>query len=427
MGLRWNLLQSIKDKGLSSNARGVILTVIGLLVLGIIGIAPRLWREHQLRASVQVVKTAAPLVAVGFPVRAPRATELVLPGSIQAVQETAIYARVDGYLKRRLVNIGDQVQSGQMLAEIDTPELDQQLYQVKAALAQSVSALEQARATLQHNESQLDYNRTTLERWRTMKERNLVAQQDLDDRQVLVRSGQADVDAARANVAAAEANVTANKANVERIINLQSFQKVRAPFSGVITVRNVDNGALISAGSSSNTQPLFRMAQTDSLRIFVNVPQTFMASVTPGLAAEIAVREFPRRSFAAQVANVSGALDPASRTLLTEVRMRNDGNLLRPGIYADVKFHLTRSEPPLLIPASALIVRSGSPRVATVGADHKLRFQVVHLGRDYGATLEVLEGLNEQDRLLLAPSDDLQEGQVVQAISPPAGAKAPAS
>lgn len=426
MRIRWKLFHSSKHDELNTNARTVILTIVGLIALAAIGIVPRLWRDRQLRASTHVVETNVPLVAVGFPVRAPQTTDLVLPGSIQAVQETAIYARVDGYLKRRLVNIGDQVQSGQILAEIDTPELDQQLYQVKATLAQSVSALEQARATLQHSETQLDYNRTNLDRWKTMKERDLVAQQDVDDRQVLVRSGQADVDAARANVAAAEANVTANKANVERLVNLQAFQKVRAPFAGVITVRNVDNGALISAGSSSNTQPLFRMAQTDSLRIFVNVPQTFMASVTPGLAAEIAVREFPRRSFAAQVASVSGALDPASRTLLAEVRMRNEGNLLRPGIYADVKFHFTRSEPPLLIPASALIVRSGSPRVATVGADHKVRFQVVHLGRDYGATIEVVEGLNERDQLLLAPSDDLQEGQVVRSVAPTNNAKSSA-
>jgi RND family efflux transporter MFP subunit len=336
------------------------------------------------------------------------------------VQETAIYARVDGYLKRRLVNIGDRVQSGQTLAEVDTPELDQQLYQTRATLAQTISALQQARAALQHNEAQLDYNRTTLARWRTMKDRELVAQQDVDDRQVQVSSGQADVDAARANVAAAEANVTANRANVERLVNLQSFQKVRAPFSGVITVRNVDTGALIGAGSSSNTQPLFRMAQTDSLRIFVNVPQTFMTVLKPGLAVEIAVREFPQRSFAAQVASIAGALDPASRTLLTEVHMRNEGELLRPGMYADVKFHLTRSDPALIIPAGALIIRGGSPRVAILGADNKVRFKIVHLGRDYGATLEVVDGLSETDRLVMAPPDDLQEGQVVRAVITPA-------
>ena len=312
------------------------------------------------------------------------------------------------------------MQRGQILAEIDTPELDQQLYQAKAAMAQAISSLEQARATLQHNETQLEYNRTNLERWRVMKDRDLVAQQDYDDRQVLVKSGQADVDAARANVAAAQANVTANHANVERLMNLQSFQKVRAPFSGVITVRNVDTGALISAGSNANNLPLLRMAQTDSLRIFVNVPQTFMVSLTPGLAAEVAVREFAR-SFAGQIASVAGALDPASRTLLAEVSMRNEENLLRPGMYADVKFHLVRSEPPLIIPASALIIRSGPPRVATVGTGNKVRFQVVQLGRDYGTSVEVVDGLSEKERLLVAPPDDLNEGDVVRpVITPPA-------
>ena len=402
-----------------TNRRIIVITIIGLIVLAALGIAPRLWRDQQIRASMQSTEIEAPLVTVGFPVRAPISSDLVLPGSIQAVQETAIYARVDGYLKRRLVNIGDRIQAGQILAEIDTPELDQQLFQVKATLAQSISALEQARATLQHNETQLNYNKTNLERWRTMKERDLVAQQDVNDRQVLVKSGQADVDAARANVAAAEANVAANKANVERIIYLQSFQNVRAPFTGVITVRNVDNGALIGAGSSSNNQPLFRMAQTDSLRIFVNVPQTFVPVIAPGLAAKITVHEFPQRNFSAKVINIAGALDPASRTLLTEVHMRNEENLLRPGMYADVKFHLTRSDPPLIIPASALILRSGPPRVATVGADRKIRFQLVQLGRDYGTSVEVLGGLSEKYPLLVAPPDNLQDGQLVRTLTIP--------
>jgi RND family efflux transporter MFP subunit len=235
-----------------------------------------------------------------------------------------------------------------------------------------------------------------------------------------VKSGEADVDAARANVSAAEANVVANRANVERIANLQSFQKIRAPFSGVITVRNVDNGALIGAGSGSNTQPLFRLAQTDSLRVFVNLPQSFVPTVAPGLSAELVVREYPQRHFTAQIASLAGALDPATRTLLTEVRMRNEGELLRPGMYADVKFHLTHADPPLIIPASALIVRSGPPRVATVGAANKVRFQIVQLGRDYGTTVEVVDGLKESDQLLVAPPDDLQEGGVVRTLAAPA-------
>lgn len=423
MRIGWKNDRSGEDRKPNNNTRVVLLTLIGLMILGVIGIAPRLWRERQLRASVHVAETTVPVVTVASPVRAPTTTDLVLPGSIQAVQETAIYARVDGYLTRRLVDIGDHVRSGEVLAEIDTPELNQQLYQAKAALAQALSVVEQARAALQHNETQLEYNRKNLERWRAMKERDLIAQQDFDDREVLVKSGQADVDAARANVAAAGASVTANKANVERLVNLQSFQKVRAPFAGVITVRNVDAGALISAGSSANNLPLLRMAQTDSLRIFVNVPQTSMASLTPGLAAEVAVREFPRRSFGAQIAGVAGALDPASRTLLTEVRMGNPESLLRPGMYADVKFHLTRSDPPLIIPASALIIRSGPPRVATVGTDNKVRFQAVQLGRDYGTSVEVVDGLSDQERVLVAPPDDLNEGDVVRTVLMPPGPK----
>ena len=398
------------------SARIVVITVVVVLILGVVGFAPRFWRERQLRATVHEAETRAPSVAVVFPTRAPTASDLVLPGSIQAVQETAIYARVDGYLRRRLVNIGDRVQSGQLLAEIDTPELDQQLYQAKAALAQAVSALQQVRAALQHNETQLEYNRTNLERWRTMKERNLVAQQDVDDRMVQVNAGQADVAAAQANVAAAEANVTANKANVERLNNLQSFQKIRAPFAGVITVRNVDNGALIGAGSGTNTQPLFRMAQTDSLRIFVNVPQAYVASIAPGLKTEVAVRELPQKHFIAQVANLAGALDPVSRTMLTEVRMSNEDELLRPGTYADVKFQLTRKDPPLIVPASALIFRSGQPRVATVVGANKVRFQTIQLGRDYGASVEIVDGLSDKDRILLAPPDDLRDGDTVRVV-----------
>src|SRR5258706_382705 len=411
----------------ASRARIVSLTLVGIVVLAVLGFVPRLWRERQLRATVHESESTAPLVTVAYPVRAAESSELTFPGSIQAVQETAIYSRVDGYLKRRLVNIGDRVQSGQLLAEIDTPELDQQLYQTKAALAQAVSALQQARAALQHNQSQLDYSRTNLERWRTMKERNLVAQQDLDDRMILVKSGEADLDAARANVAAAEANVTANQANVERITNLQSFQNIRAPFAGIVTVRNVDNGALIGAGSSNNTQPLFRMAQTDSLRVFVNLPQSVVRSVMPGLPAELAVREYPQKLFTAQVANVARALDPASRTLLTEVRLRNDGNELRPGMYADVKFHLSLKSPPLIVPASALIVRTGAPRVAVLGAANKVHFQTVQLGRDYGATVEVVDGLKESDQLLVAPPDDLEDGGAVRILAAPAKPKPAAS
>jgi len=422
-------------------ARIVSVTMVGFATLVAVGIAPWMWRHAEPAAAVLTVDTSAPSLAVMVPPRAPRATDLVLPGSIQAIQETAIYARVDGYLKRRLVNIGDRVQTGQVLAEIDTPELDQQLSQARATLAQAEASLaqaraslQQARATLQHNQAQLAYNRTTLSRWRTLKDKELVAQQDVDDRQVLADSSQADVEAAQANVdalqasvVAADANVTANQANVQRLLDTQSFQKVRAPFPGIVTVRNVDNGALISSGSSSGNTPLFRMAQIDSLRVYVNVPQTFLTAITPGLGAQLVVREFPQHVFSAQVASTAGALDPGSRTLLTEVRMPNEGGLLRPGMYTDVKFHLTRPDPPLVIPSTALIIRSGPPRVATVGSDNKVRLQPVQLGRDYGTTVEVVQGLSEQDRLVVAPPDALQEGTVVSPVTLPSNSGAGAS
>ncbi len=404
-----------------------VVMLIGVIGLVGAGILPRVRRHQDLEAAARAVKDGVPVVNVILPVRGKPVAEFTLPGTIQAIQETAIYARADGYLRRRLVDIGDRVTTGQVLAEIDTPELDQQLYQAKATLAQAQAAraqalasLEQARSALVHTQAQLEYNHTNLGRWRTLKERELVAQQDVDDRQVLVTTAQADVKAAQANivaleasVAAADANVVSNQANVQRLLEMQSFQKIRAPFAGIITVRNVDNGALISSGSATSNTPLFRMAQIDSLRIYVSVPQTFVTDVKPGLTAELVVREFPQRVFPGRVVSTAGALDPASRTLLTEVRIQNEGELLRPGMYTDVRFHLVRADPPLVIPSSALIIRSGPPRVAVVGLDDRVRFPVVQLGRDFGTTVEVLGGLNERDRLLVTPPDTLQEGAAV--------------
>ncbi len=425
--------------GLSGRRRPVtrlaVIMLIGVIGLVAVGILPRVRRHQDLEAAARAVKDGVPVVNVILPVRGKPDAEFMLPGTIQAIQETAIYARVDGYLRRRLVDIGDRVVAGQVLAEIDTPELDQQLYQAKATLAQAraaraqaVASLEQARSALVHTQAQLEYNGTNLSRWRTLKERELVAQQDVDDRQVLVTTAQADVKAAQANVvaleasvAAADANVVSNQANVQRLLEMQSFQKIRAPFPGIVTVRNVDNGALISSGSATSNTPLFRMAQIDSLRIYVSVPQTFVTDVKPGLVAELVVREFPQRVFTGRVVSTAGALDPTSRTLLTEVRIQNDGELLRPGMYTDVRFHLVRSDPPLVIPSSALIIRSGPPRVAVVGADSRVRFPLIQLGRDFGTTVEVVGGLSERDRLLVTPSDTLQEGAAVKVAASSAG------
>jgi len=435
-------LRTANPRAIGLSGRRIRVTWLAVVMLiGVIGLVgagtlPRMRRHQDLEAAARAVKDGVPVVSVILPVHGKPVAEFTLPGTIQAIQETAIYARADGYLKRRLVDIGDRVVAGQVLAEIDTPELDQQLYQAKATLAQAQAAgaqalanLEQGRSALVHNQAQLGYNGTNLSRWRTLKERELVAQQDVDDRQVLVTTAQADVKAAQANVvaleasvAAADANVVSNRANVQRLLEMQSFQKIRAPFAGIITVRNVDNGALISSGSATSNTPLFRMAQIDSLRIYVSVPQTFVTDVKPGLTAELAVREFPQRVFPGRVVSTAGALDPASRTLLTEVRIQNEEEVLRPGMYTDVRFQLTRAAPPLVIPSSALIIRSGPPRVAIVGADGKVRFPVVQLGRDFGTTVEVVGGLSERDRLLVTPPDTLQEGAVVRIPASPTGA-----
>src|SRR5437762_7649025 len=341
------------------SSRVVVIALVVLIGLIAVGAVPRL---RQSAALQRAAAPTVPTVTVMTPSRAPAAADFTLPGNIQAVQDVPIQARADGYLKRRFVDIGDRVKQGQVLAELDTPELDQQaaqgraaVAQAQASLAQAQSALQQARAALQHNEATARVNDITLTRWRELKAKELVAQQDVDNFQAAFDGSRADVAAAQANIDAltasanaARANVVANEANLRRLTDLQSYQTLRAPFAGIVTVRNVDEGSLISAGSAANAMPAFRVAQIDRLRIFVNVPQTFVSSITPGLSTDTVVRELPNRVFKASVYSTAEALDPASRTLLTEIRMRNDGGALRPGMYADVKFRVMRSDPPFL-------------------------------------------------------------------------------
>lgn len=403
------------------SSRFIVISLAVLVGLVAIGVVPRLRQSAALQRSGT---PTIPTVTVATPSRAPAATDFTLPGNIQAIQDVPIYARADGYLKRRLVDIGDRVQQGQALAEIDTPELDQQvaqgraaLAQAQASLAQAQSALQQARATLLHSEATMRLNGVTLARWQELKRRELVAQQDVDNYQAASDGSRADVAAAQANIDAlaasanaARANVTASQANLRRLTDLQSYQTLRAPFAGIVTVRNVDQGSLISSGSATNAMPAFRVAQIDSLRVYVNVPQTFVSSITPGLSTDTTVRELPSRVFKASVFSTAEALDPASHTLLTEIRMQNEGSLLRPGMYADVKFHVTRTDPPFLLPSTAVIIRSGPPLVAVVGPDNVVHLKAVQLGRDLGSSIEVIGGLGDHDAFIVAPPDNIQEG-----------------
>ena len=412
---------------MKASSRVVVSTLVVLIGLVALGAVPRL------RQSAALERAAAspmiPTVTVMPPSRAPATAEFTLPGNIQAIQDVPIFARVDGYLKRRLVDIGDRVRQGQVLAEIDAPELDQQvaqgraaLAQAQAGLAQAQAALEQARAMLQHSEATMRVDAITLARWRELKSRELVAQQDVDNFQAASDGSRADVAAAKANIEAltasanaAQANVAASDANVRRLMELQSYETLRAPFAGIVTVRNVDQGSLISAGRAPNAMPAFRVAQIDDLRVFVNVPQTAVSSITPGLPTDTVVRELPDRVFKARVFSTAEALDPASRTLLTEIRMRNEGGVLRPGMYADVKFHVMRRDPPLLLPSSAVIIRSGPPLVAIVGPDDVVHLKPVQLGRDLGSSIEIIGGLGDHDRVIVAPPDNVQDGDHVRA------------
>src|SRR6266850_3081986 len=340
---------------------------------------------------------------------------------------------------------------GKALAQIDTPELDQELSQARAALAQTRSSLAQARASLtqsQANLSQahaaLDQSKAnegfagiTADRFTRLERAELVAHQDADEKrtalaaaraatavsQANVAAMQANIGALEASVGAAQANVAANEANVQRLMALQSFQRVEAPFAGIITARGTDRGALITAGSGNGASPpLFRIARVEKLRIFVNVPQTFVRSIAVGQEVRVLVPEYPQRPFVGKIASTAGALDPASRTLLTEVRLRNDDHALMPGMYAQVKFSLVPADAVWVIPATALIARSAGPQVIAVHGDSTVHYVSVQLGRDLGQSVEIVAGLNGTERLVVSPPDGLKEGTrvAVEGTRPPA-------
>jgi RND family efflux transporter MFP subunit len=318
---------------------------------------------------------------------------LVLPGTLQGFVQAPVAARAGGYLKRWHRDIGARVQKGELLAEIDTPELDQQLTQAMAARQQTAASLELAR--------------TTAERWEALRKRDAVSQQELEEK----RSGYTQ---SRANLAAADANV-------ERLRELTAFKRVVAPFAGVITRRNVDIGDLIDTSG----KPLFLLAQTDPLRVYVNVPQSYAQLVRTGQPVVVTQAELQGRSFKGQVARTAASIDAASRTMQVEVALPNRDGVLLPGAFVQVALALAPSDT-LSVPANALMFRGDGTRVASVDGAGKVHLQPVRLGRNYGETVEILEGLRGNEKLVLNPSDSLAEGDPVQvaADTPPRPAKA---
>ena len=372
-------------------------------VLFVVGVVPRLVLHHRLETAADAVRTGLPVVSTANPRRAPAVIDLPLPGSMEAILETGIWARTNGYLKARYVDIGDHVNKGQQLADIDTPEVDQQLMQ-------AIATMNQDKATVVKFEADLALARSTQRRY-VVAGPGTVSKQQIDERTSAVTDAEKVVDAGRATV-------NADEANVRRLLELQSFQKVYAPFDGVITVRNVDPGSLITAGSTTGTTELFTLAQVDVLRIFVSVPQSNAPDIKVGESAKVSVRELPGRTFIGKVTRTAGAIDPASRTLLTEVDVPNPEGLLLSGSYATVRFRIERSNPPLVVPQSALLIDANGVRVALVDPDGTLHYQPVQIGRDSGNTVEVLSGLAPTDVLATGLSPNVADGSRVGIAKP---------
>ncbi len=335
--------------------------------------------------ATDTAELAIPTVSTIRPTPSSAAEELVLPGSVQAYNEAMIFSRTNGYLREWHTDIGTRVTKGQLLAEIDTPEVDQQLRQARADLATA-----QANFQLAH---------TTDQRWRDLLTTNSVSHQAAD-------SAAGDASAKKAALASAEANVA-------RLSDLESFKRLLAPFDGVVTSRNTDIGSLINAGQGS---ALFRVADTSKLRVYVLVPQLYAANTIPGLQADLTFPERPGKIYPAQVVRTADALDPTSRTLQVELLVDNSSGELLPGAYSQVNLKIPRGAGHLSVPANAVLFRSTDLQVAVVGADNRVTLKNITTGRDSGTTLEVLAGLTSDDDIIVNPSDSLETGARVRVL-----------
>ncbi|MFI5314150.1 MAG: efflux RND transporter periplasmic adaptor subunit [Myxococcota bacterium] len=358
------------------------------LLLLVAGVVPRVRARLELQREGEVLANARPRVAVSAPQPAPP-SDLNLPGSTLPFQQATLYARVSGYLERRLVDIGDEVKAGQLLAVISAPELDQQLAQAQADLARA--------------KADLEFARSSLLRFEDADKDGAVAKEDLDQRRNAVHT--------------AEANVHAAAATVQGLTEQQRFERVTAPFAGRVTQRNVDVGALITSGSGSTMTPLFTLAQNDVLRVYVNVPQPFVDELQVGQAVQ--VRSLPNKPFRGTVARSAGSLDPGTRTMLTEIDIPNPDGLLKPGMYVQVAFEATRVGPRWRVPAGAVMFDAQGTRLGIVDADDTLHYRPVVLGRDFGGEIEVASGINGDERVVTTPSAALADGQRVEAVAPP--------
>ena len=336
--------------------------------------------------SVQVVK----------PTKSPPSFDFSLPGAAEPLLAATLYARVNGYLKSRLVDIGDRVHAGQLLAVIDAPDLDAQLNQARAQLDQFRAAQSIADVTYQ--------------REKRLLEQKVISQQEHDQ--------------ALASFDQAVANVKAAEANVQNLTAQQGFEKITAPFDGVITARFLDEGALLAIGGTTTAPSIYTLSQLDILRVFIYVPQIYVANVLPDQQVEVTAVEYPQKVFGGHVTRVADALDPTARTERVEIQLPSSDGELLPGMYLSIRFRVEQAEPALLVPANVVDIRREGPRVLIVGANQKIEYRQVKLGRDFGKTIEIVSGLQGDEQLVVNPTTDLVNGEHVE-IAPPDNQAAP--
>lgn len=354
-----------------------------LLVLLGLGVAPRLERSRALdRRGAEA--SLPPLVATARVTRSESKAELTLPGTVLPIQRASLHARINGFVGRIHVDLGDRVRAGQLLAELEAPELQAECHR--------------ARARLEETERNLELAHVSARRGQLLAGEGNVSHEVAEE--------------ARARANSAEAALKSAKAEVERLDALYAYRRVVAPFDGVIVRRNVDRGALVTAGSGNGMTSLFELAQTHTLKVYVDVPQSLAHDIRPGLEAQISTLEAPARALPGRVVRTAGVLDPGTRTLLTEVQLAN-AEALFAGSFVRVRLRFEREAPPMLIPASALAVRREGPTVLVVGEANAVQQRVVVLGRDLGAHVEVMDGLSAEDRVVLSPPDTLGDGRVV--------------
>jgi membrane fusion protein, multidrug efflux system len=363
----------------------VVLVVVVLVIAGGARLLSRFSASQALAKETEV--DAVPTVTVVHPTLEKPDEDLVLPASLQAYEESPIYARTNGYLLKWYKDIGSHVTQGELLADIDTPEVDQEL--------------SQARATRQQATAQLDIAKISADRWQNLRKTDSVSQQETDMQ--------------TSSFQQATANLAAADANVRRLEQLEGFKHVYAPFSGVLVRRNVDPGALISAGGAGTE--LFILAKVDPLRVFTNVPQAYSPEIKNGMPAAITLPEIPGKQFPGTVARTAAAIDPATRTLLTEVDVPNkDGQLLR-GSFGEVHFKPRIDAAKVTVPVNAMLFRQDGAQVAVVGTDNKVQLRHITIGRDYGTSLEIVDGVGVDDRVVINPADSLENGQAVNVAS----------